>query len=107
MGNKLMRTISARAKAVSRCACHRSPRPDGRGTARQGVQTGTEFRGRLSPESRYAETDGARSPQFEIRNCQGFFSGVHFGMDDWGNSRLNFCRVKGAKAAKSVGLASL
>ena len=25
-----------------------------------------------------------RNSQFAIRNCQGFFSGVHFGLDDWG-----------------------
>jgi hypothetical protein len=35
------------------------------------------------------------------------FSGIHFGMDDGDNWRLDFCRAKGAKAAKSVGLASL
>ena len=36
-------------------------------------------------------TDGRalRNSQFAIRNCQGFFSGFHFGMDDWGNWRLN------------------
>ena len=30
------------------------------------------------------KADLSRSPQFAIRNCQGFFSGIHFGMDDWG-----------------------
>ena len=30
-----------------------------------------------------------RNSQFAIRNCQGFFSGFHFGMEDWGNWRLN------------------
>ena len=31
-----------------------------------------------------------RNSQFAIRNGQGFFSGFHFGMDDWGIWRLNF-----------------
>jgi hypothetical protein len=31
----------------------------------------------------------------------------YFALDVWGNWRLNFCRAKGAKAAKSVGLAYL
>ncbi len=30
-----------------------------------------------------------RNSQFAIRNCQGFFSGFHLGMDDWGKWRLN------------------
>jgi hypothetical protein len=29
------------------------------------------------------------APQFAIRNGQGFFSGLHFGLDDWGIWRLN------------------
>ena len=49
--------------------------------ARQSVQTGAEFRWRLSPECRYAETDGSRSPQFAIRNSK--WSGLLF--------RFSFC----------------
>ncbi|MFZ0827535.1 MAG: hypothetical protein WAO02_08940 [Verrucomicrobiia bacterium] len=30
-----------------------------------------------------------RNSQFAMRNCQGFFSGIHFGMDGWGNWCLN------------------
>ena len=62
------------------------------GTSRAPAKTGTEFRWRLSPECRYAETDWSRSPQFAIRNSKlsRLFSGIQFGMDDWGIWRLNF-----------------
>ena len=36
-----------------------------------------------------ASKQSGRNSQFAIRNCQGFFSGFHFGMDDWGIWRLN------------------
>ena len=56
--------------------------PSRRGTARKGVQTGKEFRGRLSPNAAAPKRDWSRSPQFAIRNSEGhgFFSGFHFGM---------------------------
>jgi hypothetical protein len=50
-----------------------------------------------------------RNPAFRTLHSalERLFSGIHFGMDDGDNWRLDFCRAKGAKAAKSVGLASL
>ncbi len=40
-----------------------------------------EFRWRLSPEGRYAETDGSRAPQFAIRNSK--WSGLLFRCSFW------------------------
>ena len=51
-----------------------------------------------------------RNSPFAIRNGQGFFSGFHFGMDDWGNWRLKFqprMNTDGHGFFKPVGLAYL
>ena len=73
-------------------ALERGSHPDV-AAARQSVQTGTEFRWRLSPaysgvaatrlyaECRYAETDWSRSPQFAIRNSK--WSGLLFRCSVW------------------------
>jgi hypothetical protein len=52
-------------------------------------------RPRVPAMNGWAIFDGAwtcralRNSQFAIRNGQGFFSGIHFGIDDWGNWGLN------------------
>ena len=67
--------------------------------SRQGVQTGTEFRWRLSPESRYAETDWSLSPQFAIRNLK--LSGLLFRFSFWdgrlGGARASRVRVRASR----------
>ena len=44
----------------------------------------------------------SRAPQFVIRNGQGFFSGFHFGMDDWGERGRPACGF-GRRARNIVG----
>ena len=62
--------------------------------ARQGVQKrGRNLDGGLLPNAATPKRIGLalRNSQFAMRNCQDFFSGFHFGMDDWGNMASNFC----------------
>ena len=54
---------------------------------------GRNLEGGLLPNAATPKRTGRalRNSQFAIRNGQGFFSGFHFKMDDWGIWRLN-CR---------------
>ena len=42
-----------------------------------------------------------RNSQFAIRNGQGFFSGFHFGMDDWGERARPACGF--GRRARTIG----
>ena len=71
------RDMSRRTKART---CPRTPKPHWRGR---------NLEGGFLPNAATPKRTGRalRNSQFAIRNCQGFFSGFHFGMDDWGNWR--------------------
>ena len=75
------RDMSRRTKART---CPRTPKADWRGR---------NLEGGFLPNAATPKRTGRalRNSQFAIRNGEGFFSGFHFGLDDWGNLG-KFCK---------------
>ena len=105
--------VGRRCRAAGRAAA----RPYHPEVARpgRGCKRGRNLEGGFLPNAATPKRTGRarRNSQFAIPNGQGFFSGIHFGMDGWGiwrlavaerrndNSPAFQCRVQSAKHPKS------